>query len=287
MQKIKKLILVLLGISAGAIILVGAAYSAGWSMVAKNMQAQIDAIWDDLPHHPEVFIQGEKPVVSGFPAPPKFSFSGMIVGRLDIGNGANPDVAIEIPQLDVVGFPLTGLTMYIEAPKGLVISERQSGNGLVINYALMNFTLPYHTPKNARYAEIKKWQELDDPFIIDKLFVVSQDVSVDGHGILGLDEDLQPDLRIESRVKGMDQLFDRLAQNTKIEKKGLDIAKKFLKMIIKTDEQSGEEYFETGFYIQSNGLFIGPMRIGQIPPVIWQGTPSKKEDLTRKVLPPE
>ncbi len=285
--KVKKLFIVLVAVFTGTILLVAAAYSAGWYMVAKNIQMQIDALWADLPNHPEIFVQGEKPVVHGFPAPPKYTFSGTIVGTLNIGNGATPDIALEIPELDVVGFPLTGLSVYIEAPKGLVLSERQSGNGLMINYALLNFTLPFHMPENTRYSGIQKWQQLDDPFVIDKLFIVSQDVSIDGHGILGLDQDLQPDLRIEARIKGMDELFDRLAENTKIEKKGLDIAKKFLKMIIKTDEQSGEQFFETGFYIQSLGLFVGPMRIGQIEPIHWQGTPPKKEDLSRKVLSPE
>lgn len=64
---------------------------------------------------------GEKPEVKGFPAPPEIRFSGVVT--FDTG------IALTIPDLLVLGFPLSGLTMYFEMPKGLDIGTIGSDQG--------------------------------------------------------------------------------------------------------------------------------------------------------------
>lgn len=284
MSRIKKLFKYLLVFCVLVIVAVAGIYCISWYFVARNMQDHIDVFWAELPIQNNFKIEGEKPVVTGFPFPPEVIFSGMISGKIPLNEGISPDVIFNIPELKLVGFPLPGLTLYLEAAKGIDVSERYSGNGINIDYALLNFTLPTQIPETMIYNDIKEWQKLDDSLIFNHVFFKSGDVSINGNGYAGLNSDLDLNIRIETRVKGMEALFNRLAENSKIKQKDLAIAQNFLKMIASTDPETGESYFDTGFFIQNNGIFIGPMRIGQIPPINWDGSPNKTKDLSRKSL---
>lgn len=282
MQRLKKILKILAAAIVLLPILLAGIYALSWHLVASNMQAQIDYYWTQKDANPDFMIEGEKPRVSGFPHPPQCTFSGVIVSRI-----SGQDFALEIPEFKMVGFPLSGLTIYFETPQGMTVSERTSGRGVDIDYALLNVTLPRHLPQQTVYHDLLEWQKLADPLIVNNLLVHSGEVSIDGQGTVGLDNELQADVRIEARIKGMDALFDRLSQDSKVRKQDMMIARKFLKMVIRTDEETGEEYFDTGFFIQSNGIFIGPMRIGQITPIKWPGTPYKPVDYSRKSIPSE
>ncbi|HNQ91773.1 MAG TPA: DUF2125 domain-containing protein [Alphaproteobacteria bacterium] len=272
----KKFLKVVGGIILGAALLVSAIYSAMWFLVAKNVRAHIDAFWANLPQMENVVIVGEKPKVTGFPGPPQVKFSGVVT--------VDPGIAFNIPELQIIGFPLSGLTLYFELPHGMDVSMISGEmKGMHVDFAAANISLPQYPPLQASYSEIKEWQTLEDPMIVNGFDARMGDIRIQGRGILGVDEDLQPDLRLESRVDGMNALFDRLAENTKVDPRGLETAKGFLKMVSKVDPATNLPYFETGFYIQHRGLFIGPMRLYNFEEIIWPGTP-KENLLSRKRL---
>jgi len=287
MQKLKKFFKVVSVVLLGVCVLVAGIYSVAWHLVAKNMQAHIDYYWSLLPMQKGVIVAGDKPEITGFPFPPEAHFSGLVTMSFDIYMGSIEPLVFEIPDLKFVGFPLTGLTVYLEAPQGIGRSEQISGRGLDIDYALINVTLPHSIPEKFVYRDVKKWQEKDDYFTFNHIFLQTGDVRITGNGILGLNADLQPDLRLQTRITGMDALFDKLSKDTTIKQRDLDVSKAFLKMITETDPETGELYFETGFFIQNNNMFIGPMRIGTIPPLEWIGAPKPVNDLSRKNLGPE
>ncbi|MDY0028461.1 MAG: DUF2125 domain-containing protein [Pseudobdellovibrionaceae bacterium] len=287
MPKLKKFFKVVSVILLCTCMLVAGIYSVAWHLVAKNMQAHIDYYWSLLPIQKGIVIVGDKPEISGFPFPPEAHFSGVVTMSFDIYMGNSEPLVFEIPDLKFVGFPLTGLTIYLEAPQGLGISEQISGRGLRLDYALINATLPKNIPEKFVYREVKKWQETQDYLIFNHIFFQTGEVRISGDGVLGLNSDLQPDLRLQTRITGMDALFEKLSKDTAIKQRDLDISKSFLKLIAETDPETGELYFETGFFIQNNNMFIGPMRIGTIPPLEWIGSPDSINDLSRKNLGPE
>jgi len=266
------------------IALAGGVYSLAWHFVSKNMQAHIDQFWTSLSEQEHLLIIGEKPVVSGFPYPPQFSFSGVVTADVNyLGGKVAAPLVFEIPEIVFVGFPLTGLTVYAEAPQGMGIVDQESGRGIRMDYALLNVTLPLEVPERLIYSDLKQWQDQENYFTINHIFFQIGDVKIMGNGVLGLNSELQPDLRIESKVVGMDALFDTLAENGAAQKKDLAIAKTFLSMVASVDPQTGEKFFETGFFIQNNNIFIGPMRIGEVPRTRWVGDPANSEEIKRSI----
>lgn len=135
----------------------------------------------------------------------------------------------------------------------------------------------------ADYSEVKKWQGLDDPFLINGIRILSDSVVIQSKGTFSLDAGLQPDLRLEARVDGFEDLLERLRQNPNVSKKNLEMTGVFLKMLSKNDPQTNKPYFETGFYIQNSGVFIGPARVYNLQKIIWSGTPPDQL-ISRKAL---
>lgn len=283
MSKIKKATQAI-GIITGILVcLLAGAYCVGWHLVARNMQANIDYLWQDATNSTDLTIEGQKPRITGFPSPPRFIFKGTIIRHM---NGV--DFAVEMPEFVFTGFPLTGMTIYLETPKGFTLSERSTQNGITIEKALLNVTLPYSIPAEPDYEALVEWQKREDPFQINKILIQSSEVLIDGHGTAGLDAELQPDIRIDTRVTGMDALFKRLESDKNVKQGSLSAAKGFLDMVSRTDQETGVRYFDTGFLVQKDGIFIGPMRIGEIPRISWPGAPRQTTDeLRRRTPPPE
>lgn len=266
-----------------AVTLMAGIYSLMWFLVARNVQAHIDAFWASLPLREDIVIVGDKPEVTGFPLPPQIHFSGVVT--------VEPGIAFNIPDLQIVGFPLSGLVVYLELPEGMNVSLLPEKTHFQlkeshINFAAANITLPNHPPLRATYSDIKAWSTLEDPLLINGFEIVAGAVHVRGRGTLGVNPDLQPDLRTEARVDGLDAMFDSLESNPDVDKKGLDVGRNFLKMVSKVDPQTKQTYIETGFYIQNGGVFIGPMRIYNLKKIVWPGTPTD-EKLSRKNLSPD
>lgn len=249
----------------GVILFIAISYTAMWFLVSRNVDRYIAAFWQNLPYQTEFHITGVQPQVTGFPAPPQISFAG----ALELKSG----LIIKSDEFRIVGFPLSGLTLYADFPQGLDIIHPLSKQGVRIDNAAANISLPMHPPVSGTYAAAKAWQKLDDPIIINGYEIKMGEVTIQGNGLIALDEKLQPDVRIQGRVHGMDALFERLSENGIVKKKDMDIARSFLGMVSAEDPQTGQKYFDTGVYIQHRSLFIGPMRIYEVPEIIWPGTP--------------
>lgn len=249
----------------GIILFIAISYTAMWFLVSRNVDRHIAAFWQSLPYQTEFRITGVQPQVTGFPAPPQIIFSGTV----ELKSG----LIIKSDEFRIVGFPLSGLTLYADFPKGLDIIHPLSKQGVRIDNAAANISLPMHPPVTSTYEAAKAWQKLDDPLVINGYEIKMGEVMVQGNGLIGLDEKLQPDVRIQGRVQGMDALFERLSENGIVKKKDMDIARSFLGMVSAEDPQTGQKYFDTGFYIQHRSVFIGPMRIYEVPEIVWPGTP--------------
>ena len=265
MKLLKKVLRFFAYTAVGLVLFVGISYTAMWFLVSRNVDRQVAAFWQSLPYQTEFHITGEQPTVTGFPAPPQISFSGVV----ELKSG----LVIKSDEFRIIGFPLSGLTLYVDFPKGLDIFHPRSKQGVHIDNAAANISLPMHPPLAGTYESAKAWQKLDDPLIINGYEIKMGEVNFQGNGLIALDEQLQPDVRIQSRIQGMDELFTRLSENGVVKKKDMDIARSFLGMVSTVDPKTGQKYFETGFYIQHRSVFIGPMRLYEIPEIIWPGTP--------------
>lgn len=265
MQFLKKTLRYFAFALVGILVFLGIAYTAMWFLVSRNVDRHLTAIWQNIPYETAFHITGVQPRVTGFPAPPQVVFSGI----LELKSG----LVIKSEEFRIVGFPLSGLTLYADFPKGLDILHPRSKQAVHIDNAAINLTLPMSPPLAGTYEAMKAWQKLDDPLIINGYEVRMGEVNFQGRGLVSIDEQLQPSVQIETRVQGMDELFARLSENGIVNKKDMEIARSFLDMVSSVDPVTGVKFFDSGINIQRRNVFIGPMRFYEFQEIVWPGTP--------------
>lgn len=282
-----------------AVILCGI-YSFAYYKFTRIMTAQIDATWAELESMPHIRIEGNKPIIGGFPKPPEIKFSGRIYLEQSFSPYLDSDLEIELPELEISGFPLPGLKLYLNTPQGLTISQPLINQSLRLDGATALLTLPRHMPRAVDYDALKEWQSRSDPIIVDAFQAKAQEIIVGSTGTLGLDPDLQLDLKLDARIMGVQEFLNRLKENPRLRrnnagKNNLASAESFLKLISKTDDKTGQSYFDIGIFIQNQSVLMGPMRLYKLPPLIWPGSPvtvgrdpeELQKSLSRHSLRPE
>lgn len=279
MSRLKKTFIFLGGIFFLVFVTLCALYTIMWFLLAGEIQKQIDFYWAQIQQNPAIETTIAKPVVSGFPLPPEVHISGDILLK--------PDVLVRIKDAYFYGFPLSGLTVYFEATNGIEITHPEADKAISVDFAAANVTLPEHPPMTDRYTDIKAWQLLDDPVLINGIHIISGAVKINASGFLKLDDQLQPALQLQSRIYGIDQFFTQLENDGLVRQKDLKAAQTFLNMISQIDPESGLRYFDTSFLIRQRSIFIGPMRVWEHEKIIWPESPQDPTDLSRRALRPE
>lgn len=282
-----------------AVILCGI-YSFAYYKFTHIMAAQIHTVWAEIAAMPHVRVEGDAPDISGFPKPPEIKFSGRIYLEQSFSPYLDSDLEIEIPQLEISGFPLPGFQLYLNAPQGLVISQPLLNQSLRLDGATALLTLPHHLPRSVEYSALKDWQSRNDPIIVNAFQAKAQEIIVGSEGTLGLDPDLQLDMKLDARIMGVQEFLNRLKENPRLRrnnagKNNLAAAESFLKLISKTDDKTGQSYFDIGIFIQNQSVLMGPMRLYKLPPLIWPGSPvtvgrdpeELQKSLSRHSLRPE
>lgn len=250
---LKAIILTLVSIIA----IMFAIYTMAWFALTKKAEVILATLWTDKNFE----ITGKPPIFSGYPMPPKTHFSGSLTHVSGL--------KIESDSLDYYGFPVAHQIQFFDAPHGINITAPFLDRPLTFDYASIQIRLPYHFPKDLTRDSLLAWQKSNDPFYIPNIVLGAQTISAIGSGVVSLDENLQITADIQARVIGMDSLLDDLEKEQG--QKTIAMARRFLDMMAKTDEKTGQKYFETTLKIQNRAIYFGPMRISSLPEIIWDG----------------
>jgi hypothetical protein len=239
-----------------AVTIVFAIYTAAWFAFTKRAEAYMNLVWANK----EFTITGERPSFTGFPLPPEARFSGSFAQKKGF--------TLITPDLYYSGFPVIGQLQYIEPVQGLKISSIYLDQDIQLDYAAMQIRIPLSFPSDMKRESVSAWQETNAPFTIPKIVLKAGEISAIGSGTVSLDENLQIKADIDARVIGMEKLLDDMEE--KNGKRNIAIARNMLNMLIKTDELTGQTYFETTIKIQNRGLYFGPLRITGLPEIKWE-----------------
>ncbi len=260
-----------------ALLLVGVGtYYVVWFKVANELSRQVDSGWAAT-EAAGASIIGNKPRVAGFPFTPTVTFSGMITEK----NGT----AWTFPEITFKGFPLPGFSQHLEAPKGLEITGPLFPRPIQLDEAYLTIKLPLNLPTAFNETSVRAWQKTNGEMPVERISFKAKELNVKGQGVLSLDDKLQPSGQIMTRVSGMDALLADLTEQGIMKGQSAIMAQSFLQMINQKDPQTGEVYFETPIRIQNRGVFLGPMRVGNLPEIVWQGM--IPDPLSIRRTPPE
>lgn len=242
------------------IILAFAAYTGIWFYFAWRMQEQIDSVWSNQERY-LIVINGEKPGVTGFPAPPKVVFAGSVTDA----NG----LLYQSPEFIFRGFPLPTQALSLEAPQGLTFSGPVLKIPVHLNYFRFKIRVPADFPYRFDAETLKAWQRSGGSLPVETLEITRDTLRLKGDGYLNLDDDLQLAGTLSVQLAGLDDLLNELAANGTIQEKQVLIAQSLLNFVSKTDETTGESFVKTGITLQQGGVFLGPLRVATLPEWNW------------------
>lgn len=243
----------------GVLIFLCLSYSGAWFFAAHKINTEFDRFYNIDGPAQGIQFYGEQPQVQGFPFKPKIIYSKGL--RLQ-----NTDIHFE--KVVIKAFPIPSLPLNINFTDGLSIKE--SNETLSVNYADAEFKIPSSFPKSTRHNDIKNWQEDVGTIKLTDLNIKYQDLILSSKGNLGLDKNLQFDVNINSNVYGYESLIKTLI--------AMDIIKPFVGALTLsgmngmalTDEGSGQKYVNIDFNIQDQKAALGPIKLGNLPPINWQ-----------------
>ncbi len=246
------------------IILAFIAYGIFWAVVAREMNRHVADIWNNQDRF-QIVIDGERPAVTGFPAPPKLVFSGSLTDR----NG----MIYAAPEAVYQGFPLPGLPMTFTTPQGMDFSGPVLRQPVHLDYFLLSVRIPRDLPPEFDRASLHVWQQAGGALPVEDLRVRRASLNLSGTGYLNLDNDLQPSGLITTKLSGLDDLLNEFTANGTIGEKQAMMAQSLLNLMAQKDPATGDMTITTGVRIQSGGVFLGPLRVASLPKWRWDKAP--------------
>lgn len=246
----------------GALLLFGVvAYYMFWFSVAAEIERQIDLAWDKAQVQ-GVTITGQKPRVKGFPGYPQIYFSGFVYEQ----NGTQ----WTLPAVYLRGFPVPGFDVALEMPQGMSIGGKPYPHPVELDRFFLSIHLPSQMPASTDVKEIRAWQQSGHVIPVNMIAFKVKEMMVQGQGQVGLDERLQITGQIMTRVVGFDSLLADLTEKGMMKGKSAVMAQSFLQIINQKDPKSGETFFDTPIRIQNHGVFLGPLRVATLAPMVWE-----------------
>ena len=115
---------------------------------------------------------------------------------------------------------------------------------------------------------LARWSAAGGTVAVDHLGLDWDPLGLDARGTLALDSRLQPLAAFSARMRGYAQLMDRLAEARMVDRGAANAAKLMLSLLARPDSQ-GRPAVPVPLTVQDGLLWLGPARIGAVPPIPW------------------
>jgi Uncharacterized protein conserved in bacteria (DUF2125) len=178
--------------------------------------------------------------------------------RLDLFQPASQEERSAVFQFDAYG---------IDFPSGL-----QPGFGITETYSWwIEGQVKGAVPAAPLTAALGAWSSNGGTVEFERLEANWNTITdVSGNGTLALDAQLQPLFAGTANVQGYNEAIDALAQAGMLELGQVTGAKIALAAMSKPSEDGGPRTARLPITIQDGFLFIGPLKLAQMPRIVWQ-----------------
>jgi hypothetical protein len=155
---------------------------------------------------------------------------------------------------------------------GLVLPERQGGPlGRDISLVSALANVIGQAPEDGTRAAAIKWRDSGGYVEIKETHIVWGKIEIKGSGTARLDADLQPNLRLDSQVRGGDALIDALLATGQMRLPEAIIAKGVLGALSRPAGDGGPPVLRVPITVRDGGrLYLGPVRIWRFAPLVWR-----------------
>lgn len=121
---------------------------------------------------------------------------------------------------------------------------------------------------STRPADILRWSAEGGTLELDRIALDWAPLALEGDGTIALDGRGQPVAALSSRIRGFNELMDRLARAGVVEPGAATAGRLVLSLLAKPDAQ-GRPAVPIPVTLQDGSLWLGPARVGRVPPLVW------------------
>ena len=240
--------------------LIASGYSTLWFWGVHKIKAQI-AGFAVTANEKGVTFTGNKPRIYGFP----FTYKAAFNGRVLYG-----PLAVDLPLLEIDGLFLPGHRVTIDLPESAQLSAPDIDKNIwSVDRLSVRLTIPESLPAAFTIEDLRAWRESKNALTIDEFHLQKKQLDVRGSGSLTLDGQLQPAGDFNIRATGHIQFLSWLKEQELLDIKGALLAGSVLAGLSKYDQETGDPYLEGNLSLQSQTVFLGPLRLFSLPALQW------------------
>lgn len=160
----------------------------------------------------------------------------------------------------------TGLSVSVVAA-GVDLPEEAPGSlGRKVERALVSARVLGRPPR-PEPASLSAWSREGGTVQLDNLALDWGPLKVAMNGTLALDGALQPQAALTAEVRGAQAVLD--AVQNQLRPKEVALARTLLTMLARPAGPGGEPVITAPVTVQNRALFLGPLKVAALPPVVW------------------
>ena len=161
-----------------------------------------------------------------------------------------------------------GLEATVDAAGIAFAVEPAPGLGRVTERIGLAATVGGAPPPALTGAEMAKWRDRGGVVDVRRLSVRHGTLVVDGDGSVALDSEMQPIAAFTVRVRGYDELIDRLTAAGIVKPQPAALAKAALG-VLAAGQGAGGDGIKVPLSVQDRRLYLGPVPVARLPAVAW------------------
>ncbi len=227
--------------------------------MAHQINKSIDQFYNVDGPAQGIEFYGSQPNVTGFPFKPTILYEKGI--RVQ-------DTYIYFSSISIKAFPIPNLPLNILTPDGANI--KYDNHIVALDYIDASFKIPKSLPNSIKKNDIKKWQENVGFIELLESQITKEDLIIKSKGLIGLDNILQLDVTLDLNLQGYESFIQTLVEMDAIKPFVGALTLSGMNGMALTDAKSGQKYVTIDFTIQNQQATLGPIKIGNLPPIQWQ-----------------
>lgn len=242
------------------LVLLPLAYGGSWAVMANQIGKHITQFYD---HDFEAMggrFYGEKPTITGFPFAPVITYRDGV---------RHDNVDIKFSEARLSGFPLPLMPLTLNIAGDIEITELGSNSSLTLDYFKAQVQIPKSFPANNSRAAVTRWQKHNEKIDINLLETAKTGMVFIGNGTIGLDENLQATLNLNTKISGYEKLIAFLVETGELKPFPAALAIGTLNAMAQKDPVTGEASANITIRIQDRNLFAGPINLLKLPRTEW------------------
>ncbi len=141
--------------------------------------------------------------------------------------------------------------------------------GKRLEHAGLDVTVTGAVPPELRVPYLTVWRESGGRMLVDRLALQWGPLTLQASGTVTLDAALQPQANLTANVRGFLETVDALVAAGLVEADKSGLIKAGLALLAGAPDADGKATLTAPLSLAGGRLFLGPLQIAQLPPVVW------------------